>query len=131
MPRSSIPRSTCCTVCRIKTGSKWAASTKTSVVPSAVSANRPPMMPARATGRSGIGDHQRRLGTTSSTRLSTRTHDRAAQELQCLAFGHTTNDNPGARDLLEIERVQRLAPLVKDVVCDVDDVVDRSHPGQQ
>ncbi len=89
------------------------------------------MMPARATGRSASAITSGGCENGLSTRLTTRTHDRAAQELQCLAFGHATNDDPGAGDLLEIERVQRLAPLVKDVVCDVDDVVDRSHSGQE
>ena len=131
MPLLSIPRSTCCTVCRIKTGSKWAASTRTSVVASAVSANRPPMMPARATGRSASAITSGGWANCLSTGLSARTNDRAAQKLQCLAFGHATDDNPGARDLLEVEGVEGLAPLVKDVVRDVHDVVDRSHSGQE
>ena len=79
----------------------------------------------------GIGDHQRRLREWLSTGLSARTHDRAAQKLQCLALGHAPDDDPGARDLLEVEGMKRLAPLVKDIVGDVDDIVDRSHSGQE
>ncbi len=101
------------------------------MVASAVSANRPPMMPARATGRSASAITSGGCGEWLSTGLSARTHDRSAQELQCLAFGHAPNDNPGARDLLEVEGMKRLAPLVKNVVCDIDDVVDRSHSSQE
>src|SRR6185503_17416234 len=50
----------------------------------------------------------------------------AVESLELLTGIRTTHDNPSAAEFLKVESVQRLAQLVKDVVGDVGDVVDRT-----
>ena len=103
-------------------GWKYAASSRISVVPSCTSASAPPMIPAIACGAPlGVADEQV-VGRERPLDAVERRHPLAA------SASRTTRPRPG--EPVEVERVQRLAPLEQHVVRDVDDVRDRPHPGE-
>ena len=102
---------------RMPTGSKFAASSRTSVVVSPTSDSRPPMIPAIATGRSASAI-RRSLGSSCRSTPSSVT--------SCSPALGPADDDPPSGQALRVERVQRAAEREHDVVRDVDDVRDRA-----
>ena len=100
-------------------GSKFAASSSTSVVSSATSDSSPPMIAASATAFSpsvinrSLGRSRRSVPSSVSQRLF---------------LVRAADDDPAAGELRAVERMQRAPPHVHDVVRHVDDVRDRTHP---
>ena len=107
---------------RIPSGSKFAASSSTSRVSSVTSLSSPPMIAASATGRSPSV-----MSRSSRVEAAKRPVERA----ELLAGARATDDDAAVRELRAVERMERAAPDVHDVVRDVDDVRDRAHVGEE
>ncbi len=100
-------------------GSKFAASSRTRVVPSPISVSSPPMIPASAVARSASA-----ISRSSGVELAVD----AVEGAQPLARPRAADDDPAAAERVEVERVQRVAEREHHVVRHVDDVRDRPHP---
>ena len=90
---------------------------------SCTSASRPPMIPAIACGRRFGVAHEQILGGERALDPVERGHP--------LAVVREPHHESPARQPVQVERVQRLAPLEQHVVGDVDDVRDRPHAGER
>ncbi len=88
--------------------------------------------------RRGVGDlavlaaHDRRerdglLAVRDEEIVRVEEAQRAVERAELLARAGTPHDDPAARELGSVERVQRATPDVHDVVRDVDDIGDRAH----
>ncbi len=108
-------------VLRIPSGSKFAASSRTSVVVFGDLA----FLPAhdRREGNRPLAVRDDQLG-----RLEPALH--AVESAQLLPWPCATNDDPPAGESAAVERVQGAAPHVHHVVRHVDDVRDRAHVGE-
>ena len=102
-------------------GSKFAASSSTSLVSSATSESRPPMIAASATARS---PSVIKRSDGSSSRCVPSSVRSVSPDVRA------AHDDPAAGQLRAVEGVERAAPDVHHVVRDVDDVRDRAHPGE-
>ena len=117
-----------CVVRRIEMKSKIALSINTLVVASDTSVSLPPMMPAMATGP-----------CASVTKMSSLENSRICPSSVCIfspgCAARMRNERFAAArpcdQFIVIERVQRLAIAEHDIVGNVDDVVDGTHPGAQ
>ena len=87
---------------------------------SATSLSAPPMIAASATGLLTVGDQEVALVERAQ---------RAVERAELLARARAAHDDPPAVELGAVERVQRAAVHVHDVVRHVDDVRDRAHAG--
>ena len=101
-------------------GSKNALSSTMVFVVSLTSDRPPPITPATACALSRVGDDQH---------LRIERAIDAVERRDALARCRAANPDFAARELLEVERVHRLAELEQHVVGDVDDVVDGTHTG--
>ena len=102
-------------------GSKFAASSSTSLVSSPTSDSRPPMIAASATARSPSAIKRSLGARIRSVPSSVRSVSPATR---------AANDDPATRELRAVEDVQRAPPHVHHVVRDVDHVRDRPHAGE-
>ena len=107
---------------RIPSGSKFAASSSTSVVSSVTSLSAPPMIAASATAFSPSVIRRSSVSSRRSVPSSVRSSSPGAR---------APDDDAPARELRAVERMQRAAPDVHDVVRHVDDVRDRAHVGEE
>ena len=113
-------------------GVKYAASSSTSVVVSAISDEAPPMIPPMPTGVPSAS--QMRQSSPVSPRLRPRTptvRSHAVERLDRLARPGPPDARARARQERQVVGVGGLAQLEHDVVRRVDHVVDRAHAGQQ
>ena len=105
---------------RMEPGAKYALSSSTVRVESRTSVLAPPITPATATARVGVGDHEHRVAERPA--LPVQGHHR-------LARPGPPDDDVAAREEVAVERVERVAQLPEHVVRHVDDVVDRAEAG--
>ena len=103
-------------------GSKFAASSRIDVVSSLTSVLAPPITPAIPDRPGGVRDHEI---------LRVEPALRPVERLELLARRRPAHDDPSAVELVEIERVQRVAEREHHVVGDVDHVRDRPHAGSE
>src|SRR5213076_968752 len=96
-------------------------SSRTFVVPSPISVSSPPMIPARAIGRS-VSAMSRSSGSRSRSIPS---------RVRSFALIRATDDDLAASQRVVVEGMQRVAERQHHVVGDVDDVRDRAHPGRE
>ena len=89
---------------------------------SVTSLSSPPMIAASATARSPSV-----MSRSSRVEAAKRPVERA----ELLAGACATDDDAPVRELRAVERMERAAPDVHDVVRDVDDVRDRAHVGEE
>ena len=101
-------------------GSKYADSSRISVVASETSAAAPPMIPAMPCGDPFAVADQEVVDASAS-----RSTPSSVVIFSPARASRTTIPRPG--ETAEVERVQRTAPLEHHVVGDVDDVADRPH----
>ena len=107
---------------KMPVGSKFAASSRTSVVASPISVSSPPMIPASAIGPLRVGDHEVRrleLALDAVERAELLARPRAGARRSCRRAS-----------VVEVEGVQRVAEREHHVVRHVDDVRDRPHAGR-
>ena len=76
------------------------------------------------------GDRLRLVGVGDDQHLRIERAVDAVERRDALAWRRAADANFAARELVEIERVHRLAELEQHVVGDVDDVVDGAHAGR-
>ena len=105
---------------RSPVGSKFAASSSTSVVDSPISVSSPPMIPASATERSASAIIRSVGSSFRSTPSSVRIVSPGAR---------AADDDLAALERRQVERVQRVPEREHHVVRHVDDVRDRAHAG--
>ena len=120
-PSGSKPRSAGAaarTTRMMPTGSKFAASSSTDVVDSETSVSSPPMIPAM---------RDRPLPVRDQEVLRLERALLPVERPQALALLRAPHADPPAGERVEVERVQRAAERVHDVVRHVDDVRDRTH----